>query len=40
MIKYIDSILKSYHNSDRYLYKQLFDVGQREVFFGFFNVSY
>ena len=28
----MDSIFKCYHNRDKYLYKKLFDVGQREVF--------
>jgi len=39
--KYIDSIFKCYHNSEKYLglYKMLFDVGQREVIF-LINVSY
>jgi hypothetical protein len=26
-----DSIFKCYHNSDKYLYQKLFDVGQRDV---------
>jgi hypothetical protein len=33
IIEYIDSIFKCYHNSDKYSYKKLFDVGQREVIF-------
>ena len=29
----MDSIFKCYHNSDKYLYKKLLDVGQRRYFF-------
>jgi hypothetical protein len=39
IIKYIHSIFNCYHKSDKYLYKKLFDVGQREVLF-FIYVSY
>ena len=38
-IKYIDSVFKCYHNSNKYLYKKLFDVGQREVIFLFMLVT-
>ena len=38
IIKYIDSIFKCYHNSDKYQYKKLFNVGQREVILFLFTL--